>query len=66
MRFWLSALCATFVASLSVFLVPKRGAFPAIHSERQIYNDDSLIVDLGYEKYQGVADSSTGLKTWKG
>ena len=26
----------------------------------------SLVVDLGYEQYQGMVDASTGLKTWKG
>jgi len=25
-----------------------------------------LVVDLGYEQYQGVANQSTGLNTWKG
>ena len=66
MRFWLAALGATLVASLSAFPGPKREAFGATLGKRQIYNDESLIVDLGYEKYQGVADSSTRFKTWKG
>ena len=26
----------------------------------------NLIVDLGYERYQGVHNDSTGLNTWKG
>lgn len=25
-----------------------------------------LVVDLGYERYQGVHNDSTGLNTWKG
>ena len=26
----------------------------------------SLLVDLGYELYEGVADNITGFRTWKG
>lgn len=38
-------------------LLSKRRSSPA---------SKNLVVDLGYEQYQGVANSSTGLKTWRG
>ena len=66
MRFWLVAFCATLVATLSALSGHRREAFARTLSQKRIYNNNSLSVDLGYEKYQGGADSSTGLKTWKG
>ena len=44
-------------------------AFDILLSKRQTTSDQpssSLVVDLGYERYMGVANSSTGLNTWKG
>jgi carboxylesterase type B len=38
-------------------LLSKRQSSPA---------SKNLVVDLGYEQYQGVANSSTGLNTWRG
>ena len=37
-------------------------------SSRQVSQNVSgdLVVDLGYELYQGVHNESTGLNTWKG
>ena len=43
--------------------------FDALLSKRQRTVDplsSSLVVDLGYEQYMGVANLSTGLNTWKG
>ena len=41
--------------------------FDSVRSKRQASEGaSSFIVDLGYERYQGVANTSTGLNTWKG
>jgi hypothetical protein len=41
--------------------------FAASLEKRRSQNvDSSLQVDLGYDVYQGVANHSTGLNTWKG
>lgn len=43
--------------------------FESFSHKRQLIENTSaneLIVDLGYERYQGVANASTGLNTWKG
>ena len=67
MRFWL-ALSAGLVASVSAFPNPKTRAPGTALGKRQNTERDlsSLVVDLGYERYQGVVDGSTGFKTWKG
>lgn len=44
-------------------------AFDSVLNKRQgsgNSSSSSLIVDLGYEQYMGVANQSTGLHTWKG
>ena len=44
-------------------------AFDNLWSKRQSIEDQpfsSLIVDLGYARYLGVANESTRLHTWKG
>lgn len=43
-------------------------AFDGVLSQRQTSMNISsnLIVDLGYERYMGVANASTGLNTFKG
>ena len=42
-------------------------AFDSVLSKRQSSGrSSSLVVDLGYEQYMGVANASTGLNTWKG
>ena len=68
MRFWLAVISAALAASTSTSLDPINEASVGTHDKRQAYDNgsSSLIVDLGYEQYQGVADSSTGFKTWKG
>ena len=40
--------------------------FSSILNKRQGAPSSGLVVDLGYEQYQGVANSSTGLNTWRG
>ncbi|KAL8825770.1 MAG: hypothetical protein Q9191_004216, partial [Dirinaria sp. TL-2023a] len=43
--------------------------FESLRNKRQLIQNTSangLVVDLGYERYQGVANASTGLNTWKG
>ena len=44
-------------------------AFDNLFNKRQSTVDQSsssLVVDLGYGRYMGVANKSTGLHTWKG
>ena len=44
-------------------------AFDGLLSKRENSVNDSspnLVVDLGYARYRGVANLSTGLDTWKG
>lgn len=43
--------------------------FDSFLSSRQVTQNTStngLVVDLGYEQYQGVANQTSGLNTWKG
>ena len=43
--------------------------FESLLNKRQLIQNTSangLVVDLGYERYRGVANVSTGLNTWKG
>ena len=66
MRFWIAAIGLA-TAIISAFTAPRGGAFAATQGKRQTYeNRSSFIVDLGYEQYQGVVDSSTGFMKWKG
>ena len=44
-------------------------AYDSLLSKRQStlsQSSSSLVVDLSYAKYMGVANLSTGLNTWKG
>ena len=67
MKFQLS-LCAS-LATVA-FAATSRyngGAFNSVIGRRQSTSSSSgLTVDLGYEQYMGVANSSTGVNTWKG
>ena len=58
------------VLSVAAAAVPSYNSrpFAASLQRRQSSNSSgqSLQVDLGYEIYQGVANSTTGLNTWKG
>lgn len=64
------AICA-YVAAVVSAATPSynSGAFDKFLGKRQTSVDQSssnLVVDLGYERYMGVANVSTGLNTWKG
>jgi len=64
------AICADLVAIVSA-AAPRYNsrAFDGVLSKRQNtvnHSSSSLIVDLGYEQYTGVANQSTKLNTWKG
>lgn len=65
---FLLAISAALATSVSATPKPKSGAFDAALGKRQNFENglSSLVVDLGYELYQGVADDYTGLNTWKG
>ena len=53
------------ISALATPFTPK--PFDSILSKRQSSSSsNNLVVDLGYERYQGVANSTTGLNTWKG
>ena len=62
-----SSLCLSILALVSSSPFNPR-PFDRLLSSRQISFNTSndLIVDLGYERYQGVHNESTGLNTWKG
>ena len=61
------AICAVLAAIASATPRYNSRAFDSVHSKRQnSESSTSLVVDLGYEQYQGVANTSTSLNTWKG
>ncbi|KAM0803758.1 carboxylesterase type B [Usnea florida] len=55
-------------ASISVSSKYSNGPPTAVYEKRQQSENgsSSLLVDLGYELYEGVADNITGFRTWKG
>ena len=61
------AISAALVATISTFQTTSE-ALATTFSKRQDFQVrlSSLVVDLGYEQYQGVVNSSTGLREWKG
>ena len=61
------AFCTALVAIVSATPRYNSRAFNGVFSKRQApTNTSSLVVDLGYEQYMGVANASTSLNTWKG
>ena len=68
MRFSLQifVLGAAFVELVAATPLLNPKPFDALLSKRQSTSTSGVIVDLGYEIYQGVANASTGLNTWKG
>lgn len=64
------AICAYLAAVVSAATPSYNSkAFDKFLGKRQTSVDQSsssLIVDLGYERYVGVVNVSTGLNTWKG
>jgi hypothetical protein len=57
-----------FVLALSsdVFAIPSSRPFKHALRARQDSGSDPLTVDLGYGVYQGYANASTNINTWKG
>lgn len=64
---WIHACLAT-VVSAAVPNYNSRASDGLLSKRQSTVNQSSssLIVDLGYERYMGVANLSTGLNTWKG
>lgn len=46
--------------------IPRSQPFKNALRARQDAGNTNLTVDLGYGVYQGYANSSTGINTWKG
>ena len=67
MRFVLT-FSALLSLSISVSSKYISGPPTAVHDKRHQLEQgsSSLLVDLGYELYEGVADNITGFRTWKG
>lgn len=68
---WISlAIGASWLAVDFVSAIPYKntGAFESLKTKRQrvVAANQSLLVDLGYEIYQGYYNESTGLDTWRG
>lgn len=66
----ISAASAIGISAASISAIREsnsRTSAPALGQRQDSDNEvSSLVVDLGYEQYQGVADSSTGLNLWLG
>lgn len=58
------ALVLTLALAATAF--PRSQPFKNALRSRQDSGNDNLTVDLGYGVYQGYANSSTGINTWKG
>lgn len=60
--------CTAVAAAVSASPYSNPRPFDAVLSRRQnvVNATSSLTVDLGYEVYQGVDNTSTGLRTFKG
>lgn len=46
--------------------IPQTRPFTHALRARQDSGNDSLTIDLGYGIYQGYANASTGINTWRG
>ncbi len=61
------AVCTALAAIASASPRYNSRAFDGVLSRRQSSgSSSSVVVDLGYEQYKGVANASAGLNTWKG
>ena len=60
------SLAALSIASASPYNARPFDSFLSARQLTQSPSANGLVVDLGYEQYQGVANKSTGLNTWKG
>ncbi len=65
-RFSISCLAALAIASASPYNARPFDPFLSVRQLHQKTSANGLVVDLGYEQYQGIANQSTGLNTWKG
>lgn len=65
-RLSISCLAAFSVTSASPYNARPFDSFLSTRQLPQQNSPNGLTVDLGYEQYQGVANQSTGLNTWKG
>ncbi|KAI9800147.1 MAG: hypothetical protein M1833_003474 [Piccolia ochrophora] len=59
-------LALSFDAFVNAKPYTRQGAFEFSFTKRQQSSNASLQVDLGYETYDGVFNSTTGLNTWRG
>lgn len=59
-----SVLAVAVTASGST--LPRLNPYKQFPKTRQLASDNSLCVDLGYEVYEGVANTSARLNVWKG
>lgn len=64
--FSISCLAGLSIASASPYNARPFDPFLAARQLTQNTSANGMVVDLGYEQYQGVANQSTGLNTWKG
>ena len=63
-----SILCvlASITLPFALAVVPPYSKEPLHHNARKAVNGTGPTIDLGYAVYQGVANGSTGLNTFKG
>ena len=66
------SFCVLALLTLATAAVPRYNPkpFDAVLNRRQASSNDgsssSLVIDLGYERYRGVFNKSTGLNNWFG
>lgn len=63
--FWFSS-CAILLPTVVASPYPNSKPFNAVWGKRQSSSSSPLTVDLGYEIYEGVANATTKLNTFKG
>ena len=60
-------VCAAVISSVSATNVYRARSLKSVLSERQSSGpSQNLVIDLGYERYQGVSNATTGLNDWFG
>ena len=62
----LSLFAGILSVSCTAAALPQSEPFRELLRKRQSTTSDGLEVDLGYEIYRGVGNSSTGINTWRG
>ena len=53
-------------AAVSASTLPRLHPYRQFQDKGQVPSGSQLLVDLGYEIYEGVANATTGLNSWKG